>query len=201
MTSATTREPVEIETATKTEEKDVVDTLVLAFSSDPIMRWFYPSPNEYTRHFPEFVRRYGGKAFDHGTAHHSSDLAAAALWLPPGVRPDEDALVAMFQNSLSEQRQERAWSVLEQLDEYHPTEPFWHLPVIGTDPTRQRKGYGSALLEHALERCDQEGELAYLESSNPLNIPLYSRYGFEIRGTIQEGTMPPLIPMVRTPRD
>lgn len=195
------QETTKVETATKAEEQQVIDTIVLAFSSDPMMRWFYPSPNDYLQHFPEFVRIYGGKAFDHGTAHYLHDFAAAALWLPPDVRPDEDALVALFQNSLSEERQEQAWSILEQLDGYHPTEPFWHLPTIGADPTQQRKGYGSALMEHALDTCDQEGTIAYLESSNPLNISLYARHGFEILGMIREDTMPPLIPMVRNPRE
>jgi len=200
MPATTTGEPVEVEIATRAEEQAVVDTLVLAFSSDPVMRWFYPAPDDYLRYFPEFVERYGGKAFDHGTAYYVHDFAAAALWLPPAVHPDEDSLVALFQNSLSTERQEQTWAVMDQLDEYHPTEPFYHLPTIGTDPTQQRKGHGSALMNHALELCDRDGVRAYLESSSPLNISLYARHGFEILGLIQEDTMPPLIPMVREPQ-
>lgn len=201
MSSTTTQQSIKVKTATKTEEQQVIDTIVLAFSSDPIMRWFYPAPNEYLQTFPEFVRIYGGKAFDHGTAHYLHDFTAAALWLPPNVRPDEDALVALVQNSLPEDRKERVWAVMEQLDSYHPTEPFWHLPTIGTDPTQQRKGYGSALMKHALDICDEEEATAYLESSDPRNISLYARHGFEILGMIQEDTMPPLIPMMRTPKE
>lgn len=197
---ATIHESAEVETATTAEEQQVINTLVLAFSSDPMMRWFYPSPNDYMEYFPEFVRLYGGKAFDHGTAHVLHDFAAAALWLPPGVDPDEDALVALFQDALPEERLAHAFSVMEQLEAYHPAEPYWHLPVIGVGPTQQRRGYGSALMQYALETCDREGEIAYLESSNPLNISLYVRHGFEILGVIQEETMPPLIPMVRTPQ-
>ncbi|WP_409348450.1 GNAT family N-acetyltransferase [Natronorarus salvus] len=119
---------------------------------------------------------------------------------PPGVQPDEDAFVELIQNTVSEERQEHLWLVLEQLESYHPTEPYWYLPVIGADPTHQRKGSGSALMQHALARCDQEGALAYLESSNPENISLYARHGFEILGMIQVGTMPPIIPMLRKPQ-
>lgn len=200
MTATATREPVEVEIATKAEEQSVINTLVLAFSSDPVMRWFYPAPDDYLRYFPKFVKSYGGKAFDHGTAYYIPGLGAAALWLPPDVHPDEDAMVALFQNSLSDERQEQTWTIMEQLEEYHPTEPFYHLPTIGTDPTRQRKGYGSALMKHALELCDREGVTAYLESSSPPNISLYARHGFEILGLIQEDTVPPLIPMVRDPQ-
>lgn len=195
------QETTQVEVATKAEEQQVIDTIVLAFSSDPVIRWLYPTPIDYLRHFPEFVRIYGGKAFDHGTAHYLHDFAAAALWLPPDVHPNEDEFVALLQQSLPEERQEQALSVLEQLDSYHPTEPFWHLPTIGVDPRHQRKGHGSALMKYALDTCDREGEVAYLESSNPLNISLYARHGFEILGMIQEGTMPPLIPMVRDQRE
>jgi hypothetical protein len=47
---------------------------------------------------------------------------------------------------------------------------------------------------------DRDHMLAYLESSNPKNIPLYERHGFELLGTIQVGTSPPIFPMLRTPR-
>lgn len=56
-------------------------------------------------------------------------------------------------------------------------------------------------MKHALDTCDRAGEIAYLESSNPLNISLYARHGFKIVGMIQEDTMPPLVPMVRYPQE
>ncbi|RQG92275.1 GNAT family N-acetyltransferase [Natrarchaeobius chitinivorans] len=189
-----------IKTATEPDKQHVIDSLVLAFTTDPTWRWNYPDTDDYLEYFPEFVRIYGGKAFDHGTAHYVEGFAGGSLWLPPGVRPDEDALVELFQESLSEERQEQAWNVLEQLASYYPDEPFWHLTVLGVEPVHQRKGYGTALLGNMLTTCDQEGEVVYLESSNPENIPLYARHGFEILGSIQENEIPPLIPMVREPQ-
>jgi GNAT superfamily N-acetyltransferase len=192
--------PTKVKTAKKTDEQRGIDTIVLAFSSDPVMRWIYPNPHDYLSHFPEFVRIFAGKAFDRGTAYYTEDFAAAALWLPPGVQPDEDALIELIQTTVPEERQEHLWEIFEQVEGYHPTEPYWYLPVIGADPTNQRKGSGSALMQHVLAKCDQEGTPAYLESSNPENISLYARYGFEILGMMQVGTMPPIIPMVRKPR-
>lgn len=193
-------EPAGVKTATTADKRHVIDTLVLAFSSDPVMRWVYPNSHDYLHHFPGFVKIFGGKAFDHGTAYHAEDFAATALWLPPGVQPDEDALIELIRTSVSEDRQEHLWSVLEQIESYHPAEPYWYLPLIGVDPTQQRKGYGSSLMKRVLARCDQEGTFAYLESSNPENISLYARHGFEILGMIQVGTMPPIVPMLRKPQ-
>lgn len=55
-------------------------------------------------------------------------------------------------------------------------------------------------MAHALARCDVEGLPAYLESSNPRNLPFYERHGFEVLGKIQVGSSPTLVPMLRRPR-
>jgi GNAT superfamily N-acetyltransferase len=80
---------------------------------------------------------------------------------------------------------------------YHPRDPHWYLPTIGIEPHLHRKGLGSALLTEALSRCDQEHKPAYLESSNPANMALYQRFGFETPGDIRAGHSPPMIPMLR----
>jgi ribosomal protein S18 acetylase RimI-like enzyme len=189
-----------IKTATGSSEQSVVAMLVLAFSADPAIRWLYPDPHQYMTYWPEFVMGFGGGAFDHGTAYHTEGFAGAALWLPPDTQPDEDALVALFQQSVDASQLEAVFSVLEQTDAYHPGEPYWYLPIMGVDPIWQGCGCGSTLLQHTLDICDCDQMLAYLESSNPRNIPLYERHGFEVAGTVQAGTSPPLYPMVRNPR-
>jgi hypothetical protein len=42
--------------------------------------------------------------------------------------------------------------------------------------------------------------LAYLESSNPRNVPLRERYGFEVMSFVQPGDFPGIYPMLRPPR-
>jgi ribosomal protein S18 acetylase RimI-like enzyme len=83
---------------------------------------------------------------------------------------------------------------------YHPREPHWYLPLIGVDPACQGGGCGAALMRHALSRCDRDRAPAYLESTNPRNITLYERHGFERLGTVQVGTSPPIVPMLRRAR-
>ncbi|HYX02137.1 MAG TPA: GNAT family N-acetyltransferase, partial [Reyranella sp.] len=83
---------------------------------------------------------------------------------------------------------------------YHPREPHWYLPLLGVDPARQGQGLGARLLDYANDMFDHDGVVAYLESSNPRNIGLYQRHGFEVLGTVQVGGSPVITPMRRNPR-
>lgn len=177
-----------------------VATLGAAFIADPLMRWMFPDASQYLRNFPLVAKYFGGGAFDHSSAYRSIDFRAAALWLPPGVGPDEEGLGAVMQEGIAPELHQEAFALLEQVGAYHPTEPHWYLPVIGVDPPSQGKGYGSALLAHCLEIFDRDHAAAYLESSNPTNIPLYQRFGFVITGEIQAGSSPVVTPMFRAAR-
>ena len=159
-----------------------------------------PDPGQYLKNFPDFIRAFGGKAFAHQGAYTVGDHAGAALWLPPGVQPDENAFSTLLERAGSEQVKKDCAAVFEQMERHHPKEPHWYLPFLAVDPRHQGEGYGSALLEHTLIPCDRDQALAYLESSNPKNIPLYERHGFKLLATLQSGTSPPIFPMLRKPR-
>ena len=189
-----------IKTVTPSSADQAVGTVVLAFSADPIARWFYPDPHQYLLHLPSFVRAFAGKAFEHNSAYCVDGYLGAALWLPPNVHPDENVLAALLQRTIPKENQQEIFAFTERMNSSHPSEPHWYLPMIGVDPAKQGNGYGSALMKHALARCDSESKLAYLESSSPRSIPFYRRHGFELLGTIQVGSSPPLFPMMRKPR-
>ena len=189
-----------IKTATASDEAPTIDVVVRAFSADPVAHWIWPDSQQYHMYFPSIVRAFGGKAFTHGSAYYVDGYAAAALWLPPDVFPDEDMLSSMFQRSVSEQIQKGVFTVFDQMGRYHPSEPHWYLPLMGVDPLKQSKGFGSALMQHALIQCDRDNKLAYLESSSPRSIPFYERHGFELLGTIQMETSPCIFPMLRRPQ-
>ena len=182
------------------EQDTAIRAIVEGFSADPAARWMYPDSQQYWQHFPSFVKAFAGAAFDHGSADLVDGYLAAALWLPPGIHPDEEAMGKLIRSTVPEVDQENVFALFEQMDRYHPAEPHWYLPMIGVDPAHQGKGFGSALLQHGLTQCDREDKLAYLESTTPSSVRLYQRHGFELLGTIQVGSSPQLFPMVRKPR-
>jgi GNAT superfamily N-acetyltransferase len=189
-----------IRVASASEEERVYAVLALAFVSDPASRWAWPDPHTYLTHFAAVARAFGGRAFGEGTAHVAGEFAGAALWLPPGVHSDEETMAALMAQTVPEANQADMSAVFEQMGGFHPTEPHWYLPMIGIDPVQQGRGLGSALLKHALALVDRDGATAYLESSNPKNVPLYVRHGFEVIGEVQAGNSPTIAAMLRRPR-
>lgn len=183
-----------------TDEDRAVATITMAFTSDPVVRWFLPDAGRYLAYWPQFVKAMAGKAFPSGSAYAIDGCGGAALWLPPGVGSDEEAMGAIAAEAVPDEDQEEVFGFMGQMGEFHPTETHWYLPVIGVDLNKQGRGYGSALLAHALAACDEDHLPAYLEATSPRNKRLYESHGFEELGVIQAGTSPPMWPMLRKAR-
>ncbi len=172
------------------------------------MAWLLPDRVERHR---KLHRLFAAIARHHHLRRGGVDVAmdgqvtgGAALWDPPGnwkhTRIEElialPGLLVTFGRALA-----RGAVVTELMKDAHPEEPHWYLAVIGSDPAVRGKGFGQALMRSRLDRCDAEHAPAYLESSNPDNIPYYQRFGFEVTGelAIPDGG-PSLWPMWRQPR-
>ena len=188
----------EVRCADASLQASAISTIVLGFAADPMARWVWPDPSEYPRIMPQFVEAFGGRAFEHGTAYITEGARAAALWLPPGVEPDEEAMGAVTAQTLRPEIADDIGLLLQGMAEHHPHEPHWYLPLIAADPNWIGQGLGTLLMKHALRRSDEQGIAAYLESSNPRNISFYERHGFRVIGAIQHGSSPTMTPMLRT---
>jgi ribosomal protein S18 acetylase RimI-like enzyme len=116
------------------------------------------------------------------------------------VHPNGAALETIFRDTAKSEHLDDLLATFEKMGQWHPEEVHWYLPLIGVEPNAQGKGIGAELMRHAVARCDRERALAYLESSNPRNIPFYRRFGFEVMGEIQMGAGPLVTPMLRRSR-
>jgi ribosomal protein S18 acetylase RimI-like enzyme len=189
-----------VASAEPTDMDALIAVVVLAFAADPVARWMYRDAQRYLAYFGRFIRAFAGKAFSSGTVWRIEGNLGVALWLPPGVKPDEDAIAAILDESVPGDVMPNVNAMFGEMAVYHPRGSHWYLPTVGVDPLVHRKGLGSALLTQALHRCDQEHTPAYLESSNPANTTFYQRLGFEVLGVIRAGHSPPMVPMLRSAR-
>src|SRR5262245_25448573 len=95
------RPSTEVRSATPDEMPQAIAAIVAAFLTDPVARFAWPSPHDYLRGMPLATREFAGGSFEHGTAYVSADFCGGALWLPPGVHPNGEALERVLRDTAS----------------------------------------------------------------------------------------------------
>lgn len=199
---------IQTRAATRSDVGALSHTLARAFADDPVMAWMIPDDGARRRRLPRlFAALAKYQHLDHGgieVASSADGIGAAALWDPPGAwqqtRRDELRIAPIMLLTLGAAVL-RGQAASELMKKHHPEEPHWYLAVIGSDPLVRGGGFGQALMKSRLDRVDAEHAPAYLESSNPVNVPYYERFGFEVTGEmVLPNDGPSLIPMWRRPR-
>jgi GNAT superfamily N-acetyltransferase len=189
----------------------VVGALARAFYDDPLFNHFVPDRISQTKGLLTFM---GAGVADAApfeeiwVAHTDGKVACAAVWLPPGAYPRtvrRDLMTNMRGAPTfvrSGRRLGGAVRLLGVLDKAHHDvhEPHYYLAILGTDPTFQRSGAGTAALQPVLTRCDAEGLSAYLETQKEENLAYYARHAFELVQRVEVKGVPPIWTMLRKPR-
>ncbi|MET8084553.1 GNAT family N-acetyltransferase [Micromonospora sp. NPDC005237] len=175
----------EISIATPADRSAVVDSLVAAFVKDPVLRHLFPDEATY----PRYAATFFGNLFDR-RVHRSSIWtigggASVAIW-----EPSAESLAAGH-GSPAEARypadvRARVQGYDEAVHAALPTYPFWYLGVLGTHPDSAGRGWGRAVMRAGLARAAADGLPAILETSNPANVELYRRAGWEVVGSLSE---------------
>jgi GNAT superfamily N-acetyltransferase len=171
--------------------------LAEAFFEDPILGWLMPKDSKRLAH----LRRYFAIELRHlalarGRVWTTSDLAGAALSLPPGGWRSP-LRVTLLEGSAFGVHLSRAARLGAAIEWRHLRGPHYYVRDVGVLPSMQGHGLGSALLRPTLERCDREGLPAYLEASSERSAALYERLGFQSTRELRVGGSPPLRLMVR----
>lgn len=168
------------------DRERAVASLVAAFVADPVLRHLFPDDADYPRHAGAFF----GHLFDRRVAQNTvwtiGHGLSVALWdgpkaaddpaagplddLPADARARVDAYDAVVHGAL-------------------PDHPFWYLGVLGTDPAHKGRRWGHALMADGLRRAADEGLPAVLETSNPGNVGVYKRAGFEVFREVTAGPL------------
>jgi ribosomal protein S18 acetylase RimI-like enzyme len=186
------------------EAGHLAGVLARAFAADPLVAYLFPEGPRRADHLRRFFEiQLRRNYLVRGEVVTDIDRRACALWLPPAPRPVGlgDVLAQLALPMTVGARVGASRRVGRLLAARHPTVPHWYLGPIGTEPGYQRRGLGTALLSHVLERCDGDELPAYLESSNEANLALYSRLGFAVTEELRVARDgPTLWLMLRQPR-
>lgn len=195
---------VEVRKATAADIPALAQALTRSFHDDPVMTYLVPEHNQLTR-----LRRFFEIDLKHLALPHEESyttvghVMGAALWAPPDKW--KPPLVAQLRSApgflrAMGSRMRAALNLMTLVEKKHPRSPHYYLSTLGTDPDYQRKGVGSAVMQPVLDRCDEQGVPAYLESSKEVNVPFYRRHGFEVTEELRVPDGPTLWLMWREPQ-
>jgi GNAT superfamily N-acetyltransferase len=168
-----------------------------AFFEDPIFGWLMPDDSKRAAR----LRRYFAIELRHlalarGRVWTTSDLAGAALSLPPGAWR-APLRVTLLEGGAFGVHLSRAARLAAAIEQRHVRERHYYVRDVGVLPAMQGNGLGRTLLAPTLDRCDRERLPAYLEASSERNAALYARLGFEPIHELRVKGSPPLRLMLR----
>ena len=173
----------------------VVEILADSFFTDPTWSWAFPDPQLRSGQLAQWWDFYLAGALMHqDTVWLTPGSESTSVWFPPGASeftPEQEALVEPFLTVLvGEEQAGRIMQLMHGFKEMRPIdEPHFYLSLLGTHTDHRGYGIGFSLLAENLAWVDGMGMPAYLEASNPANVSLYQRYGFETIGefTVAQG--------------
>jgi GNAT superfamily N-acetyltransferase len=198
--------------------------LALGFDQEPAKVALAPDPSA-RRAILELSA--GNRLYDalrRGTAHAAlvaGEPAAVAVWVPPGVaqvslagglngavgafdqigrmRPILAHVASRLRPELPAMVRLVRWR--RRATAHASRGQAWYLALIATLPEHRGKGLARALLERQLRRCDEDLAPVWLETTDPVNPPIYERFGFRtIARTAGPSWLPGLWVMRREPR-
>jgi len=164
----------------------IVDVLTTAFLDDPLWGPAFPDRRARPRQAAALWRLLARSAQRYDWLWVTDDVAAAAVWIPPGgveLTPDEqDGLEAYLADAAGPDVAAELLAIFDAFEHAHPSDPPFYLSLLGTHANHRGHGHGTALLKHGLALVDEQRMPVHLESCNPVNDALYRRYGFEPSG-------------------
>jgi ribosomal protein S18 acetylase RimI-like enzyme len=170
----------DITIATPADRERALSSLVAAFVNDPVLRHLFPDDVTYPRYAAAFFGRLFDKRVNQGTIWTIGNGASLAMWDAP--------MAVDAPTSLTPELPADALARVEAYDKaIHsalPTTPHWYLGVLGTHPDHAGRRWGHAVMRAGLRRAAADGLPAVLETSNPGNVEVYRKAGWEIIRTV-----------------
>ena len=170
----------------------IVDTLVSAFDDYPIMNYFVGDSGEDYARYLRLLNEYFTDARllrnwpVHGIVEGSTVLAVSIVSEPlDGDPPPLPELVSRVRKTVGEGIWHRLKDFDRRSDETMPDGPHHFIGMLGTHPTHQGKGFGTALVNHVKQQSVSEGSLGVtLSTETESNVGYYESLGFVVSGSM-----------------
>lgn len=186
---------IQVRDLNKKDLKYCANVLTLALEKDPMYVSLFSNEKKrekYLQCFFEMRIRYG---LNYGKVYVTSDKYEGIIILLPGddfMTPKKvfscGGLKVML--TLGKGNMNKLVNIMNYLEEKERecmNGDFVKVSPLGINPIFQNKGYARSMLDPILDELENNNKTCYLETQNPVNIPFYENFGFNI---INEGYMP-----------
>jgi ribosomal protein S18 acetylase RimI-like enzyme len=179
---------VEIAIATPNDRDRVIGSLVAAFAKDPLLQYLAPDETTYEPSATAFFGDLFDKRVHKGATWTIGGGASVAIWDPPTSGDDGGSPVhnERLEAEMSADVLSRVRAYDEAVHQALPDEPFWYLGVLGTHPDSTGRRWGHAVMAEGLSRAAEDDLPAVLETSNPANVEMYRRAGWEVVRAVED---------------
>ncbi len=158
--------------------------MAAAYFSDSLVQWLIPDIQEQGQVCLGYFRAIVQQALATGMVDVVGDYSGAAIWYPVGgnqpmfTPPRQSPVI----NQISANLSWRLDLVHHATEQARPAEAHHFLAFAAVWPGAQRRGVGSMLISHRLQKLDAAGSPAYLEAPSESAMILYRRLGFQPQG-------------------
>lgn len=183
-----------IQQTTRSTFRQAAQVLARAFITEPVSQRVYRGLTP-AQHLKNLTRDFTGELSlcvrrgEPLELQQDGNILAATAIYPPGAYPLSwfDNLHSLVNAIAGHSRYDlHAWlHWLDAVGKQHPSIPHYYLEFMGVEPAHQGQGHGSKLLAEVVRRADAAGAGCYLETATARNLPLYERFGFQIKGQIE----------------
>jgi len=168
----------------------IVTVSTAAFVTEPAVQYFFA--DGYERHAPAFFRYLFELRLDGGevwVADFDGDVAAVAMWNPPGgvtlPKAEQHKRWESVASNFPSDVRERLEGYDQFLEDHHPAENnHYYLGVLATDPRFQGRGLAGAVMAPTFASADSQGISCFLETGTPGNVGYYQRHDFQVGATV-----------------
>jgi GNAT superfamily N-acetyltransferase len=178
--------PVPIVRVTSDRLGQVVSMSARAFIDEAIFRWVLGAVDDPLNAVEAEFAAMDAIAADLGCLWEAGDALGAARWVSPEASPVYWERARLYTReglglaAYAADGGRRYEMLYECLDSHEPSEPVWTLDILTVEPTQQRRGIGSALVEHGLGLARKAWCASFLDTSRPELVGYYARFGFVV---------------------
>lgn len=170
--------------AQRKDKTRIIEILCQSFQSDPQINYILGSNGNKNKKLMRLMAYSFEFGLANGKVEISEDKNSVAIWKASNSKKMTINLFyesMLFFFTFGWSGITRISAMEKKIAAFYPYKTiFNYLWILGTNPSEQGKGYGTAIISKAINRFEQDKVPLYLETSTDSNLKYYQRKGFEL---------------------